>query len=113
MKFYLGAPPDSRETAVINEALVLAEEEGGLEAWEDQCFELMDALRWKLGEDKVDCLWVDIHSRHRWAFHVVPVIDGVVHDAWHPEVMEAPRAYVQRVFGGCSVSAEMNPGADL
>lgn len=34
-----------------------------------------------------------------WSYHMVPVVDGLVHDAWFPEDMLPPDEYVKKIFG--------------
>ena len=44
-----------------------------------------------------DILWIDLGCAHpRWKYHAVPVLAGIVHDAWHPEAMLPPAEYVSR-----------------
>jgi len=44
-------------------------------------------------------------------YHAALVLDGIVHDAWHPNVRLPPAEYVERVFGP-GVTWELNPGSD-
>lgn len=34
----------------------------------------------------------------RWVWHVAPVINGLVHDAWFPDLVLTPYAYLIRAF---------------
>jgi len=35
-----------------------------------------------------------------WCYHMVPVVDGVVHDAWFPDRLLPPEEYIV-IFGDC------------
>lgn len=95
-----------------NAALRVAEANGGLEEFEGWCLELTDAVMWEFEDGTVDVLWVDLVGHPHWKYHAVPVIGGVVHDAWNPGVMLPPPQYVERVFGKRAESWELNPGGD-
>lgn len=84
----------------------------GLDHWEYQCLELMDAVFHQVADDsRCDVLWVELDwTWLGWSYHCVPVVDGIVHDAWHPDAMLPPEEYVEVVFPGAPW--ELNPGAD-
>ena len=94
----------------VNVAAQIAYEQGGLPEWDGCCFELMSEVLCE--HPGGDILWVDLKSSHKWMFHFVPVLDGIVHDAWHPYAMLPPGEYVEKVFPGDYSSWELNPGAD-
>lgn len=79
----------------MNQALRLAQESGGLDEWEDLCGELADHVLHAF--PKAQILYVELID-HEWGWHMVPVIDGIVHDAWHPASMLPPDQYVYEVF---------------
>jgi hypothetical protein len=70
-----------------------------LDEWEGDCLELADCVLKATGADCV--LYVELRDYpSRWKYHAVPVVAGIVHDAWHPEAMLPPAEYVARVFPG-------------
>lgn len=95
---------------MLNAALAVADENGGLDAYEGWCLELVDDVLHRHPE--ADVLWVDLAGHERWKYHAVPVLDGIVHDAWHPMLLLPPDQYVERAFGARARSWELNPGAD-
>jgi hypothetical protein len=81
-----------------------------LAKWHGWCLELVDALLESHPTGAI--LYVDgLPFDHRWKFHAALVLDGVVFDAWHPDVRLPPEAYVRRVFGDLA-TWEINPGGD-
>lgn len=86
----------------------------GLDQWENQCMELVDAVLKKHPE--ADILWVEPIEKGEllpgteWVYHAVPVLDGVVHDAWNADMMLPPAMYVRAVFGDRVAELELNPG---
>lgn len=88
-----------------NVALKAARVEG-LNHWDGLCLELVDYLLRSHPQGEI--LWVEPQSGP-WKYHAVMVLDGIVHDAWHPDVMLPPAEYVQVVFGP-HAPWEMNPG---
>lgn len=69
-----------------------------LKQWDGQCLELVDSLLHKHPSGSV--LYVELAGRPGpWRWHAALVLDGLVHDAWHPAVRCAPAEYVERVFG--------------
>jgi hypothetical protein len=93
-----------------NLATQTAEAEGGLEEFNGLCMELVDCVIKRY--EHVDILWIDLADHPQWDYHAVPVIKGIVHDAWNPDVMVPPRAYVDYVFDGYDFNWEINPGKD-
>lgn len=78
-----------------------------LKAYEGLCGELTDQIIWWLGEERVSILYIepladdDALANPKggyWSYHMVPVIDGLVHDAWFPRMIFPPKEYVDRVF---------------
>lgn len=82
--------------------------ETSLAEWDGYCLELVNALLriYPYG----DILWVEPMDG-QWTYHAVLVLDGIVHDAWHPGAMLPPEEYVATVFGD-NAFWEMNPGKD-
>lgn len=84
-----------------------------LAPWEGWCLELVDSLLHQ--HPTGDILYVEPNPRtrlgRRWKYHAAMVLDGVVYDAWHPEVRLPPAEYVAKVFGEWA-TWELNPGAD-
>lgn len=37
---------------------------------------------------------------NKWRFHIVPVVGGIVHDAWNPELLLPPDEYAAKAFPG-------------
>lgn len=94
-----------------NLALAFLDETGGsLDEYDALCGELADALIHWYGEGRVDILYISprfdedvIETEHEpfgWAYHMVAVIDGLVHDAWYPDLILLPDEYVQSAFPG-------------
>jgi hypothetical protein len=85
-----------------------------LAEWEGWCLELVNELLRTYPDS--DILYVDLMDHPRWTYHAAIVVDGIVHDAWHPDVRLPPAEYVRKVFG-CEGATweftwELNPGAD-
>jgi hypothetical protein len=63
----------------------------------------MELTQCMMQEDPaIQALWIPLnqHTNERgWTYHVVPVIDGIVHCAWYPDVMLPPEDYVAQLFG--------------
>lgn len=84
-----------------------------LAEWDGLCLELVNSLLHAHPTGEV--LWVE--PRHgsrmwrRWKYHAALVLDGLVWDAWHPEVRLPPAEYVAAVFGA-GTPWEMNPGVE-
>ena len=77
------------------------------------CGELTDGIIHWLGEDRVSILHLEEGSGGlllasdgwSWKYHMVPIIDGNVHDAWHPRLVLPPAEYIQQAFPGQAVRA--------
>ena len=73
-----------------------------LDDFEGQCGELVDEIIHWLGESRVKILSMRTPDGQvlggRWGYHVAPLIDGVVHDAWYPDCVLPPDQYVKRAF---------------
>ena len=78
----------------------------GLVHWDGICLELVDHLLNTYPQGEI--LWVE-PLKGPWKYHAVLVLDGIVHDAWNPDVMLSPAEYVLVVFGP-DTPWEMNPG---
>jgi hypothetical protein len=75
----------------------LSEDE--LDEWDGICLELVNDLLHSHPEGAI--LYVDnLPDDHYWRYHAVLLLDGVVYDAWHPEVAgKGPIEYAREVFG--------------
>lgn len=81
-----------------------------LSDYESMCGELVDQLIHFYGENRVQILYIrpqsseDAIETHAeplgWQFHMVAMIDGVVHDPWYPELVLPPEEYVRAAFAG-------------
>lgn len=86
----------------------LRENDEGIEDYDGLCGELVDAMMHWIGEDKVRILYIKprlesgvlLLGNHCWGYHMVPVIDDLVHDAWQPELVVDVDEYVLRAFPG-------------
>ena len=88
-----------------NLALQLLEDQGeSTDEYDGMCGELVDAIIHWLGEDRVSIMHVDAHDNdlvgpcELWRYHMVPVIDGIVHDAWVTELILPPVEYAKLAF---------------
>ena len=83
---------------------LLAEMGETIDEYDGLCGELADILISKLGEDVVSILYIDGKEcdlrcgDHSWSYHMVPIVHGVVHDAWFPDLMLPPRQYLKAAF---------------
>jgi len=69
------------------------------------CGELVDGIIQWLGEHRVRIMYLKggeegLGSNGCWSYHMVPVIDGMVHDAWFPNLIIPPKEYVRIAFPG-------------
>ena len=86
-----------------------------VEDYDGICGELTDGIIHWLGEDHVSILHLEerfgglllLSDGMAWTFHMAPIIDGNVHDAWHPHLVLPPDEYVARAFPGQAVSTEV------
>lgn len=69
------------------------------------CMELVDQVQQWKGLER-GTLWIEDSEggvltpparQTRWKYHAVLVVDGLVHDAWHPEVLPVAE-YLEQVF---------------
>ena len=88
-----------------NLALQLLEEQGeSTDDYQGMCGELVDAIIHWLGEDRVSIMHVDSYDDDlvgptvSWRYHMVAVIDGIVHDAWFPKIILPPVEYAKLAF---------------
>lgn len=54
-------------------------------------------------------LYIESVAGYVWGYHMVPVIDGVVHDAWHPEAVLPVDEYIKRVFPTSELRTSLEP----
>lgn len=97
----------------MNVALAIAEKRGGLYGYDidGACLELVNDVLLEHPEGEI--LWVDLVGHPIWKYHAVPVLAGLVHDAWRPELpLLPPEDYVCEAFGEYADGWEMNPGRD-
>lgn len=76
-----------------------------IDDYEGCCGEFVDDIIHWLGEGNVRIMYLrggeaGIGPRGMWSYHMVPVIDGHVHDAWFPDHVLPPEEYVHSVFAG-------------
>ena len=78
------------------------------EPYDGLCGELADEIVHWLGTERVELLYIAPRKESGfflnplgglWHYHMVPVIDGLVHDAWHPLEVMAPKPFVRNIFG--------------
>jgi hypothetical protein len=107
-------------TNLAEETLII--ENADLEDFDGNCGELCDATLQLFGGD---VLYIEPKGRHgvpleptglavgeTWSYHMVPLIDGHVHDAWLPgAIMKVPE-YVKTMFPGHDVQLSIN-GEDV
>lgn len=85
-----------------------------LSKYEGWCMELVNDLLTEYPAGEI--LWVQPPAGERWLagtlwkYHAAAVFDGLVYDAWNPDVRLPPREYVKAVFG--DAEWELNPGSD-
>ncbi len=69
--------------------------------YEGMCGELADAVLHLVSSDEsAQILYVDLEDHPEWRYHMVPVVDGIVHCAWFSELMLPPSEYVAAAFPG-------------
>lgn len=73
-----------------------------IEDWDGICGELADKV---MGAGD-DVLYVE--GEIGWRYHMVPLIDGFVHDAWCPGDAIPPKAWLAKMFGDSSVEVSLN-----
>lgn len=76
-----------------------------LEEYDGFCGELVDAIIHWMGEQRVRIMYLKgdcdgIGPDCCWSYHMVPVIDGRVHDAWFPALVVPPDEYLLAAFPG-------------
>lgn len=73
-----------------------------LDEYDGICGELVDGMMHWLGEGKIRILYLKgegLMCRDlEWSYHMVAVIDGLVHDAWFPNLLLPPSEYVRTAF---------------
>lgn len=101
-----------------NLALEFLEESGeSLLDYEGLCGELVDAIIHWFGQKRVHILYIkpkgELDSidngidRWGWSYHMVAVIDGIVHDPWFPSLILPPQEYVLSAFPGQDLHYEI------
>lgn len=87
----------------------LEEAEESLEDYDGMCGELVDAMIHWYGEDRhVGILYISPPSEYEmirtehdpigWCYHMVAIIDDLVHDPWYPTLVLPPDEYVKSAF---------------
>lgn len=79
---------------------------GDIDEYDGFCGELVDGMIHWLGEDRVKILYIEgadgaeiiAGTWRHWRYHMAPVIDGIVHDAWFPDMLLPPDEYVLKAF---------------
>lgn len=98
---------------------------GGPPLAERNCWDLAEAVNWWLAARRPDLprgtMMVEEDQlrllRPRcgattWLCHFAPVVAGLVHDAWHPDLLLPPEEYARQAFPGQRVCAEILVGED-
>jgi hypothetical protein len=72
------------------------------------CGELVDDIMHWIGEDNVRIMYIEggkwlMCGNLKWDWHMVAVIDGLVHDAWFPNLILSPLDYIKQAFPGAKV----------
>ena len=89
----------------MNIAVQILEELGeDLKDYEGFCGELADQVIHRNPGAQIlyiepccDSCWLP-HKDDAWRYHMVAVVDGIVHDAWFPELLLPPAQYVEQAF---------------
>ncbi len=74
--------------------------------YEGICGELADAVLHLVsasGDEDGQILYIDLEDHPEWRYHMVPVVDGIVHCAWFSDLMLPPSEYVEKAFSGFRV----------
>ena len=93
----------------------LEKEFADLDDYEGFCGELCDGIIHWLGEDRVSILYVQptpsssviLCGPEAWRYHMVAVVDGLVHDAWFPHIIAPPHEYAAKAFMGQSFELQI------
>ena len=90
----------------------IASQGSTVEEYDGLCAYVANGVRSMLGNERVRILsvesqpyWPTLFHRydgklHEWVFHQVPVVDGVIHDAWAPTLRLTPSEYASIAFPG-------------
>ena len=89
------------------------------------CGDLADDVISHLGEDRVSLLyirsaredsciyyWSQGRLIDSWLWHAAPIIDGMVHDAWFPDLIMIPDEYIRLAFPEQDVQWSIYDGND-
>ncbi len=74
--------------------------------YEGICGELADAVLHLVsasGDEDGQILYIDLEDHPEWRYHMVPIVDGLVHCAWFSDLMLPPKEYVKEAFPGLMV----------
>lgn len=85
-----------------------------LEDYDGMCGELADQVFHLVGDDRrCASLYIEgLLLNAAWNYHMVALVDGLVHDAWLPGPPLPPAAWVAATAGGCPVTVSLN-GEDV
>lgn len=84
---------------MINESLLALEvADETLEDYEGMCGELCDVVMHRVPGAEILYVHLDVHPE--WTYHMVPVVNGLVHCAWFPALILPPREYITTAFPG-------------
>lgn len=84
--------------------------------YSDICGDLADEMIHHLGCKRVNLLYIEPidefntiqlfygGEEYNWDYHIAPVIDGLVHDAWSDKILE-PKEYLKNSFPGQNLRA--------
>ncbi len=86
-------------SGVPNESLLaLAASDETVEDYEGCCGELCDAVMHRVPGAEI--LYVHLDTHPEWRYHMVPIVNGLVHCAWFPGYILPPSEYVLVAFFG-------------
>lgn len=90
-----------------------------LDQFDGLCGELADEVLHKYPDAQLlyiegsESIYIKSTAGYIWTYHMVPVIDGLVHDAWHPELILSVDEYVKRVFPTSELRTSLYAEANL
>lgn len=81
------------------------------------CGELVDAIIHWRSDGSVSILYIEeafggliINEVNEWSYHMVPVIDNLVHDAWIPNLILGPEEYIKQAFPRQAIEGQFYGG---
>lgn len=69
-----------------------------LDEWDGLCLEWVDEQLHAHEDGAI--LYVDLEAEdHHWRYHAALVLDGIVYDAWFPDLRLPPGEHARQAFG--------------